>query len=279
MTTAQTILLGAIAGATIFLGLPLGRLKSPRLVMKALLNGASAGILLFLLLEIFEGAFEPLEHAVERLHEGEGGYGPVFGFGAVFVVGIGLGLLSLLYVTKYQRSRRPSPTIGPGAMSLAEAPQLDGRRAALNLGMTIATGIGLHNFSEGLAIGQAAKSGQISLAVLLVVGFALHNATEGFGIIGPLAANDVRATWRYLGLVGLIGGGPTFLGTVVGLSFHNEYVFVAFLALAGGAILYVVAELLHTGRRLAAWEMTLWGVLGGFVLGVATELVIVAARG
>jgi zinc transporter, ZIP family len=279
MSTAQTVLLGAIAGATIFLGLPLGRLKSPRLVMKALLNGASAGILLFLLLEIFEGAFEPLEKAVEKLHDGESGMGPVFGFGAVFVIGIGLGLLSLLYVAKYQRSRRSSPTIGPGAMSLAEAPQLDSRRSALNLGMTIATGIGLHNFSEGLAIGQAAKADEISLAVLLVIGFALHNATEGFGIIGPLAANDVRASWRYLGLVGLIGGGPTFLGTVVGLSFRNEYVFVAFLALAGGAILYVVAELLHTGRRLAAWEMTLWGVLGGFVLGVATELVIVAARG
>jgi ZIP family zinc transporter len=279
MTTTQTVLLGAIAGATIFLGLPLGRLKTPRLAMKALLNGASAGILLFLLVEIFEGAFEPLEHAVEELHDGEGGLGPVFGFGVVFVVGFGVGLLSLLYLAKYQRSRRPSPTIGPGAMSLAEAPQLDSRRSALNLGMTIAIGIGLHNFSEGLAIGQASKSGQISLAVLLVVGFALHNATEGFGIVGPLAANDVRATWGYLGLVGLIGGGPTLLGTVVGLSFRNEYLFVTFLALAGGAILYVVAELLNTGRRLAAWEMTLWGVFGGLVLGVATELVIVAARG
>ena len=92
-------------------------------------------------------------------------------------------------------------------------------------------------------------------------------------------SSEVRASWRYLGLVGLIGGGPTFLGTLVGLSFHNQYVYVAFLALAGGAILYVVAELLHTGRRLAAWEMTLWGVLGGFLVGVATELVIVAARG
>ena len=59
-------------------------------------------------------------------------------------------------------------------------------REALRLGMTIAAGIGLHNFSEGLAIGQAAKTNEISLAVLLVVGFALHNATEGFGIVGPL---------------------------------------------------------------------------------------------
>ena len=32
-----------------------------------------------------------------------------------------------------------------------------------------------------------------------MVGFALHNATEGFGIVGPLAAADVRASWGWLG--------------------------------------------------------------------------------
>ena len=51
----------------------------------------------------------------------------------------------------------------------------------------IATGIGLHNFAEGLAIGQSAARGEISLALVLVIGFALHNATEGFGIVAPLA--------------------------------------------------------------------------------------------
>jgi zinc transporter, ZIP family len=279
MSTGQTILLGAIAGGTIFLALPMGRMKNPRRGMKAFLNAASAGILLFLLFEIFGGAFEPLERSVEHFHDGTGGLGPVFGFGGVLVLGVGAGLMSLLYLGKYQRSRRSSPSIGPGAMSLAETADLEMPRVALNLGMSIAAGIGLHNFSEGLAIGQAAKTGKISLAVLLVVGFALHNATEGFGIIGPLAASGVRASWRYLLLAGVIGGGPTFVGTIVGLTFHNEYVFVAFLALAAGAILFVVAELLHTGRRLAVWEMTIWGVLAGLVVGIATELVIVAARG
>jgi zinc transporter, ZIP family len=279
MSTGQTILLGAIAGGTIFLALPMGRMRNPRRGMKAFLNGASAGILLFLLLELFEGAFEPLERAVENLHEGTGGYGPVFAFGAVFVLGIGAGLMSLLYLGIYQRSRRSAPSIGPGAMSLAETADLEMPRAALNLGMTIAVGIGLHNFSEGLAIGQAAKAGQVSLAVLLVIGFALHNATEGFGIIGPLAAAGVRASWGYLLLVGLVAGGPTFVGTITGLAFHNQYVFVAFLALAAGAVLFVVAELLNTGRRLAAWELTIWGLFVGFLVGVATELVIVAARG
>jgi hypothetical protein len=80
-------------------------------------------------------------------------------------------------------------------------------------------------------------------------------------------------------LAGLIGGGPVFLGTVVGISFQNLYVYVAFLALAAGAIVYVVAELLNTGRKLGAWEITIWGALGGILLGVGTELVIKAAGG
>ncbi len=281
MSTGQTVLLGAIAGLTIFLGLPLGRLQNPRPTLKALLNAVSAGILLFLLFEIFHGAFEPVEEAVEHLHEGEGGWGPVLGLGAVFLAGLSIGLLSLLYLAKAQTGRRPSTKVGPGAMATAEADArpAEARRNALTLGLSIAAGIGLHNFSEGLAIGQAAGAGQIDLALLLVIGFALHNTTEAFGIIGPLAAGGVRGSWPYLLLAGLIAGGPTFLGTVVGLSFQNLYVYVAFLALAAGAIVYVVAELLNTGRRLGAWEITIWGALGGIVLGVATELVIKAAGG
>jgi ZIP family zinc transporter len=142
--------------------------------------------------------------------------------------------------------------------------------------MSIAVAIGLHNFSEGLAIGQSAHKGDTTLALLLVIGFALHNATEGFGIVGPLAGADTRASWAWLGLAGLIGGGPTFLGTLIGTSFTNEFVFTAFLALAGGAILYVLGELFAAGRKLD-WEMMLLGTVVGFVLGAGTELVLVLA--
>ncbi len=274
MTTPETILLGGVAGGTIFFGLPLGRLRKPRPALKAFLNATSAGILLFLLLEIFQHAFEPLEAAVT-----DGRWGRVGGMGLVFAAGLAVGLLSLLYLGSWQRGRRTRASLGPGAMSVAEPATggAEARAGALNLGMSIATGIGLHNFSEGLAIGQTAHAGEIRLAVLLVVGFALHNATEGFGIVGPLAAGGVRASWSYLALAGLIGGGPTFLGTVVGTVFASDYVSVLFLTLAAGAIVYVIAELLNVGRKLGAWDVTVWGVLAGFLVGVATELVIVAA--
>jgi ZIP family zinc transporter len=282
VSTAQTVLLGAIAGFTIYLGLPLGRVRLASLKTRAFLNAASAGILVFLLFEILAHATEPVEHAVEEAAEGEAGWGRFAALGLIYAVGFGVGLLGLLYLGRlWKRPARPrTVSLGPGAMAVTEtdlaAPTA--QAAALRTGMGIAAGIGLHNFSEGLAIGQAASGGELALAGLLIVGFALHNMTEGFGIVGPLAAARVRASWGWLGLAGLVGGGPTFLGTLVGTSVSSTYLFVGCLALAAGALLYVIGELLPIGRRLS-WELTLWGLLAGFLLGLATELVLEVAGG
>ena len=270
LSTSQTVLLGAVAGCTIFLGLPMGRVRTKAASSKTFMNGLSAGILIFLLFDILQNATDPLDHAV-RHHR----WGTLAGLGAVYAVGIGAGLLGLLYVSRLWRQRAVKGSLGPGAMAVAEA-HTTLQREAMRVGMSIATGIGLHNFSEGLAIGQAARSSEVSLALLLVIGFGLHNATEGFGIVGPLAAADARPSWGWLALAGLIGGGPTFLGTLLGTSVSSPYVFVAFLALAAGAILYVVGELFNAGRRLS-WEISLWGILAGFLLGLATEMVLVGA--
>ena len=120
---------------------------------------------------------------------------------------------------------------------------------AVRLAFLIAIGIGVHNFGEGLAIGQAAASNEISLAVTLIIGFGLHNATEGFGICGPLSGEGIRPSWKLILLLGLIGGGPTFLGTVVGQAWTSDAVSVLFFTVAGGSILYVVQELFAVNRK------------------------------
>ncbi len=279
MSTGQTVLLGAIAGFTIFLGLPLGRMRGGSRNLRIFLNGLSAGILVFLFLEIMGHAYEPTEGAFVSFTNGHGSFGHMASMIAVFVAGFGVGLLALLYVGKIWR-HRPAPrsmtgqSLGPGAMAVAERPAVAGE--TLRLGMSIAIGIGLHNFSEGLAIGSSAAAGDVSLAVLLVIGFALHNATEGFGIVGPLTAERVRPSWSWLIVAGLIAGGPTFLGTIVGTAVSSVLLNTLFLALAGGAILYVVAEILNAGRKMS-WETTLWGVFAGFLVGAATEFILAAA--
>jgi ZIP family zinc transporter len=144
-------------------------------------------------------------------------------------------------------------------------------------------GIGLHNFAEGLAIGQSAASGEIALATLLVIGFALHNATEGFGITAPLAG-DVdeagvrrRPSWGLLLGLGVIGGGPTFIGTAIGHSFTAEWLSVVFLTLAAGSLIYVITQLLGVAAKAKRSDLLGYGLLIGLVAGFLTDAIVTAA--
>ena len=129
----------------------------------------------------------------------------------------------------------------------------------------------MHNFAEGLAIGVSARAGAISLATVLIIGFALHNATEGFGIVGPLGG--VPPSWRWIGLAGLIGGGPTFLGTLVGYAVTS--IRSRSPSTRGrGAIMYVIGEIWTAMRRYGYRELGLLMLSAGFLLGVLTDLVI-----
>jgi ZIP family zinc transporter len=215
MTFSETVALGALAGFTIYLGLPLARLR---------LLGDRSRVAL-----------------------------------AMFSVGV---LAFLIAVSETD------------ALALAADAA---RRHALSTGLAVAAAIGVHNFAEGLAIGVSAKAGEISLATVLIVGFALHNATEGFGIIGPLGG--VRPSWRWLGLAGLIGGGPVFLGSVVGYNVTSHPLELTFYALAGGAILYVIGEVWQGMRRYGHRELGLLLLSAGFLVAVATDMLVAYGGG
>jgi ZIP family zinc transporter len=277
VSPSQIALLGAIAGLTIFLGLPLGRMNAVTPKVKAFLNGTAIGILLFLLWDVFTHAWEPADSALSSHH-----YGTAVVDGLVMLVCAGAGLLGLVYFDRWigRRARASAPE-GPGAaparpVPLPAAAATAAARAA-QLCMLIAVGIGMHNFGEGLAIGTSAAAGQLSLAILLVIGFGAHNATEGFGIVAPLAAAGERPSWGRLGLLGLIGGGPTFLGTLVGEQVTSPVLGVAFLALAAGSILYVVIELLAVARKTGFKVIITWAIFFGLVLGFVTDAIVTAA--
>lgn len=276
MSTAQTLLLGGIAGITIFLGLPLGRYRDADIRVKAVFMALAAGILVFLFFDVVAHGWTPVEHAAEDHH-----WGDLVGFGLLFSGGITAGLASLVYYDRWMAKQRGKALLGPGAASAAE---FDGSwmarlTAGQWLALLIATGIGVHNFAEGLAIGQSSAAGEYSLAVALVVGFAAHNATEGFGIVGPMAGDAEKPSWGFLALLGIIGGAPTFIGTAIGQTWTNEWIEVAFLSVAAGSILYVVIELLAVLRRVDAKILVTWALLAGLFLGFGTELIVEAARG
>lgn len=251
MNTAQMLFLGAIAGCTIFLGLPIARIKNPPRTLQGFLNAVATGILFFLLYDVLSQAIEPVNRALTQRH-----LGAFTGNLIVLLLGLAVGLLALVFFE--QRFLRREPGAAPSGASL---------------GYMIASGIGLHNFAEGLAIGQAASTGALQLAVLLIVGFGLHNMTEGFGISAPLAGS---ASWSFIGLAGLIGGGPTFLGTLLGISFHADLVYVLFLSLAAGSIIYVLSQLLPLIRRVQMQQLVMTGLVIGFTIAYGTDLVLVA---
>ncbi len=283
MSSLQTVLLGALAGFTIFLGLPLARVRKTDPRLCAGLSALALGILLFLLWDVLVHAVEPVEEALDEATAGEGAWGEFAGLAALLAGGVAAGMLSLVYYDRWMgRRARPSGLIGPGAAAVVEFEERS-RLAALSpgrqLALLIATGIGLHNFGEGLAIGQSAAAGEVALALTLIIGFGLHNATEGFGIVGPMAGEGARPGWGFLFLLGLIGGGPTFLGTVVGQWWVSEAVSVGFFAVAAGSILFVVQELFHVTRRFNLPVLATWALLLGLALGFGTDFVLEAVGG
>src|SRR4030088_63194 len=154
MNQTGAIALGALAGATIFLGLPVARLRGLPKPVQGFLNAFATGILVFLLWDILAHAGGPVKAALEQRHGQE-----FAAMAVIFAVGIAAGLLGLVYFNRsiFGHLRHGTPNPSPQALSLA-----------------IATGLGLHNLSEGLAIGESAHVGAIALSGVLAAGFALH---------------------------------------------------------------------------------------------------------
>jgi zinc transporter, ZIP family len=246
------------------------------------LSMLSAGILAFLFMDVGSEALGIIETRLDAFKDHHASLWPVIGLFALLSVGFLAGVGGIATAQRRLRAARAGrPRIAGGestaAMTAGElrehrAAFAELERQALRTAMVIAVAIGLHNFAEGLAIGVSAQAGEIGLATVLIVGFALHNSTEGFGIIGPLG--DVRPSWGWLAVAGLVAGGPTFLGAVVGYQVTSDALQLCFFALAGGAILYVIGEIWASSRRYGHGELGLYMLGVGFLLGIATDLVV-----
>jgi zinc transporter, ZIP family len=285
MSFGETVLLGALAGFTIYLGLPFGRLRIASTRVRVSLAMFSVGVLAFLFAEVLVHGVEIVEHEFERLGDGRGDLGYGLLLSLMLGGGFAAGSAGLAFVEQRMRPRRRTPPIAggaTGAMTVEQAglvaqEQLSAQARALRTGMVIAAAIGLHNFAEGLAIGVSANTGEIGLATVLIIGFAVHNATEGFGIIGPLG--EVRPSWAWLAVAGLVGGGPVFLGSMIGYSVSSEPLELAFYSVSAGAILYVIGEVWAAMRRLGHRELGLAMLAAGVFLGAMTEMVIAYGGG
>jgi ZIP family zinc transporter len=256
MNFASTLALGAVAGGTIVLGLPVGRLRAPAQTLRVLLSSSAVGVLVFLVWDVLSAAWAPIDSALTT----PSAAGSLPGLSVLFVGGISAGLLTVVAYERFLSRRRAAAT--------------EGVTSSRSLATLVAIGIGVHNLAEGLAIGQSAAAGALGLVTVLVVGFALHNATEGFGIVAPLAGDAQRPSWRFLLALGAVGGVPTFLGTAIGFAYSSTVLSVLFLSLAAGSILYVIIQLLGVAARARRNDLVAYGVLLGLFAGFATDAIV-----
>jgi ZIP family zinc transporter len=268
----------------------------------------ATGVLIFLFYDVISKASEPINNLIVNIHTHHTSSNGLVLDVILLLGGLTLGFMGLVYFNTYvishlrfgqKRSesatnipatssapqiilvgtstnkREASQLQSPEVVTISTPPPPSKELSPHMLALVIAIGIGFHNFSEGMAIGQSAATGALQLATVLIIGFGLHNMTEGFGIAGPLI--DQRISLRFIVLIGLIGGGPTFLGTMVGIMFHSTEIFIFCLAFAAGAIIYVVMELFGAAKRFKHQDIVMWGLLLGFLLGYATDLLVTYA--
>ena len=165
-----------------------------------------------------------------------------------------------------QRQRRPTPA---GQEHEALTPR--------SLSTLIATGIGLHNLGEGLAIGSAYAIGSIALGTFLVIGFAIHNTTEGLAIVAPLATQRPRVS--FLVLLGAIAGTPAVIGALIGATVYQPTIAAFLLGIGAGAVAQVaikILPLLRDERGRALTPANASGVVLGIAFMFATGLLVVA---
>ncbi|OFV83868.1 MAG: hypothetical protein A2620_02850 [Acidobacteria bacterium RIFCSPHIGHO2_01_FULL_67_28] len=205
----------------------------------------TAGLLVFLGVDALEDALENAERVP----------GPFQGV-AVILIGLSISLLGLYAITGWLKRRR----------------QAKESSTALLLAYSIAFGIGVHNLGEGLAIGGAYALGEFATSFLLIVGFMVHNLTEGVAVVAPIVRSAFR--WQNLIWLGLLAGGPTIAGTLLGAFAYTALWAVLFLAVGAGAVFQVVIEITrYQVRQAGAGSLVSGWSLAGFALGLAVMYV------
>src|SRR5262249_462568 len=123
MSFAETAGLGAIAGFTIFLGLPLGRASGLSARARVALSMLSAGVLAFIFRDVGAGALGLIETHLDAFKDHDASLWPVIGLFALlsagFLVGVG-GIASVQ--RRLERGASDQPPMAGAESTMAMSP-------------------------------------------------------------------------------------------------------------------------------------------------------------
>src|SRR4051812_18440988 len=123
------IMLGGIAGFTIFLGLPLAFLKNLNSRVQGFLTAMSTGILVFLLVEITARVIDSIEDLTMSSLSGFPRWGDTIFYTALFAAGLFIGLMGLVWFERIFIKSAKDAVVSPA-------------QSARRVSMMIAMGIG-----------------------------------------------------------------------------------------------------------------------------------------
>src|SRR5262245_50764382 len=132
MSFAETAALGAIAGFTIFLGLPIGRASGLSARVRVGLSMLSAGVLAFIFMDVGSAALGILETHLEAYKAHDASLWPVVGHFALlsggFLVGVG-GLATVQRRLDARASALPPMAGAESTVAMSPAELAEHRRA------------------------------------------------------------------------------------------------------------------------------------------------------
>jgi len=215
----------------------------------------SAGILAFIAFEMAEGA---AGYAGETSSTGQAG--------AIAVV-VAVVTIIVMEATSRWRKAKSSEMYGEGLL----------------VAYLVAVGLGLHSVGEGLAIGAAFAGEDMGLVLLFTLGFIIHNVTEGPAVIAAVAREQETPPLRHFAALGILAGGGVIIGGWIGSFATDPLVGAIFFAIAFGAIVQVVWEMVGLVRKDAG-ELFSRTLIAAFVVGIAViffleEIVVEGALG
>ena len=248
-----------------------------------LLSGL-AGLLGYVVWDLFAHGFLPVTGAIEALRDRLDDATTMLTLGALFLAGVALAFGLLMWRDADLDRAEVAPaeggrhSVGPGTVAAAELTGIATPAGARRRAMVLAAGLGLHGVLVGLAIGSNGERDEIAFTCMLAIAAGLYALAQGYLLAG-IFREGTRLSLATRLLMALIVGASLFLATLGGMYLTEDEVTVGLCGLAGGALAYAALRLVLGAAERHGKRLVMWGVLAGLLVGFVGDILLITFAG